>query len=212
MKNCIHPFLGTPRNEKINSPKSGNGQKTKSRSPTPEKQQINNIEKDKSPKSTNDQKLKSRSPTPEKQQMNNTEKGKSPKSANGQNTKSSSPTSEKQQINNNEKGKSPSFQEMNDDEADYKKIFKKLDPDDRLSIGSPTTSPRPKTRRGLQNQSEEENENKLIEPLKGLDQLANQSARSNDQHNPSSLPPTTTDNAENQFQRWYPTDDDDDVN
>jgi len=101
---------------------------------------------------------------------------------------------------------------MNDEEAHYRKIFKQLDPDSELELGSPRHSPtpRPKTRRGPQDQNEQQATTQPVDPLIGLDRLAEQTARSNDQQNQNSLRSTTIDNAENQFKDWYQKKDDDD--
>ncbi len=106
---------------------------------------------------------------------------------------------EKQQTNGTLKEKSPSFQSMNDNEADYRKIFRQLDPKNELELGSPPQSPtlRPKTRRGRQDQSDEHYTDQPVVPPIDLNDLANQTARSNDQQNPNTLPSTTTDHREN---------------
>jgi hypothetical protein len=105
---------------------------------------------------------------------------------------------------------------LNDNDAHYKTIFAQLDPENELDLGSPPRSPRPrpKTRRGLQDPIQPEHTHQPVEPLHGLDDLADQTARSNEQQNPGSLPSTTTENAKDHFKRWYPNndDDDDDVN
>lgn len=130
-------------------------------------------------------------------------------------------TSGKQQANNYRKEKSPSFQSMTDQEADYKKIFKRLDPDGELEIGSRSNTPtphspihesstlRPKTRRGRQEHEEQQNSAPIVTPLIGLDELNNQTARSNDVQNQFSLPSTTTSNMENPIQRRRPNNNDD---
>jgi hypothetical protein len=123
-------------------------------------------------------------------------------------------TPKNEQINDNNKQKSPSFRSMNDNDANYKTIFEQLDPDDELKLGSPPhtppPAPRPKTRRGRQDPIEQKETNQPVEPLDGLDNLADQTARSTDEHNPISLPSTTTDNREDQFKKWYPTNHEDD--
>jgi hypothetical protein len=121
-------------------------------------------------------------------------------------------TNKNLQTNGNNNQKSPSFQSMNDEEAHYTKIFDQLDSEDELKLGSPRSrrTPRPKTRRGRQNQNEEEHTTQPVDPLVGLDDLTNQTARSNEQQNQNSLQSTTTDHAENRFKRWYVNNDNDD--
>ncbi len=126
---------------------------------------------------------------------------------------------EKQLTNGTLKQKSPSFQSMNDAEAHYTTIFDQLDPYHELELHrSPPPLPpqsstsRPKTGRGRQDQSDEHNTKQAVEPLIGLDSLENQTARSNDQQNLSSLPSTTTDQTENRSRRQRSTNRDDEDN
>lgn len=85
---------------------------------------------------------------------------------------------------------------MNDDDAHYRVIFNKLDPKNKLELGSPPSTPtvRPRTRRGPEEQEP------IVPPIR-LDDLGDQTTRSNDQQNPSSLPSTITDTTENQSRR-----------
>lgn len=169
----------------------------------------NNTEKTSSLKNLNDnddnqEQIK----TPKKQEKNdnNEEKIETPKNI---------------QTNNYAKQKSPSFQSMNDEEAHYQTIFDQLDPKGQLKLGSRYQSPevqpqspeprhqnsesRPKTRRGPHDQNNQQNSTQLVDPLIGLDDLHNQTARSNDQLTQNSLPSTTTNNEETPRKRWHPT-------
>jgi len=96
---------------------------------------------------------------------------------------------------------------MNDEDADYKKIFEKLDPDGELKIGS--RPPSRQTQHGRQDQNNQQYPTPPVDPLIGLDDLADQTARSNDQQNQNSFPATTIENAENRFKRMYDTHEDD---
>ena len=111
-----------------------------------------------------------------------------------------------------------SFQKMNDDEANYKTIFQQLDPDDELKLGSRATSPvtqpsgRPKTRRGREDSIDKPLRKPSIDPLVGLDDLSVQTARSKNQLEIHSLPPTTTTaiTTNEHLQRHHLPEDDDD--
>ena len=100
---------------------------------------------------------------------------------------------------------------MNDDDANYKTIFKKLDPDDEYELGSRprTPPPRPKTRRGSQNSSEKHEKQPVYVPPMNFDELTNRSGQSNDQDNQKSQPTTTSQNRQHQHQPMYPPDSDD---
>ena len=120
-------------------------------------------------------------------------------------TKEESPTQTKATT----KYRSPSFQSMNEEEAHYTRIFKKIDPDNTLDLHlspPPTPIPRPKTRHGLKDKNDEHSP---VAPLVGLDNLDNQTARSDDQLILNSLPSTTTDHTENHSRRPRTTDRDD---
>jgi hypothetical protein len=141
------------------------------------------------------------------------------------------------------KEKSPSNQSLDDEEEnDYRRIFKGKDSNDEQELDSSSSSSnsspsRPKTRRGRKDNLNKTNEQgeildkqqtnseiwrpssgrdkkEPVDPLIGLDDLNNQTARSNDQQNQNSAPSTTIDNPENQFKHWYSkknsADDDDD--
>jgi hypothetical protein len=92
-----------------------------------------------------------------------------------------------------------------------------------------SSSSRPKTRRGREDTFDKDDEQQNptnkgeitndvwrpaseldkkdpVDPLIGLDDIQNQTARSNDQKNSS----TTSNNTENQFKDWYPKDENED--
>jgi hypothetical protein len=100
-------------------------------------------------------------------------------------------------MNGDNKQRSPSFQSMTDDDAHYSKIFKVLDPNDELKLGSPSDTPKSRP-------SRQENTDQPVEPLRGL---TDRTSRSNNQNH---LPITTTDNSKGPFKEWYKTNDDDD--
>ncbi|UJR29948.1 hypothetical protein I4U23_017495 [Adineta vaga] len=114
--------------------------------------------------------------------------------------------------NKNEHERNPSFHSMKDDEANYKDIFRKLDPENTLDLGSPprTPSPRPKTRRGEADSIERDDQNQPNLPRLRLDTLTNQSARSNDQDNQNSRSSIAKENPKSQYKQMYPTDTDND--
>ncbi|CAF1063460.1 unnamed protein product [Adineta ricciae] len=107
--------------------------------------------------------------------------------------------------------RSHSFESMNDDDANYKTIFKKLDPENKYELGSQprTPPPRPKTRRGSQNSSEKHEKQPVYVPPMNFDELTNRSGQSNDQDNQKSQPTTTSQNRQHQHQLMYPPDSDD---
>lgn len=82
-----------------------------------------------------------------------------------------------------------SFGSMNDDEADYKKIFQKLDPDNELGLGSKASS-RASTRRSsndvtsrqLVNHNRHQDLPPMIEPLVGLTDTPGSTQRSIDEN------------------------------
>jgi len=101
-------------------------------------------------------------------------------------------------------------------------MFKKTTSNNNDELNS--SSSRPKTRRGREDTFDKDNEQENtsnkdhrnsdiwrpsseidktnpVDPLIGLDDVQNQTARSNEQIN--------SDNTENQFKDWYPKDDDD---
>lgn len=71
------------------------------------------------------------------------------------------------------KSSSSSFPELNDDDADYKRIFQKLDPNNELGLGSEPTTPR-ETTHSVKRVSPP------VDPLPSLEDLQQQqSSRSN---------------------------------
>lgn len=112
---------------------------------------------------------------------------------------------ERDKIHEKAKERSASFQSMNDDEAHYRAIFRQLDPNNDLQLGSDPPSPtvRPRTRRG-RDESNTEQQQPVVPPIR-LDNLGDQTGRSNDQLNPSSLPSTITNTTENQSRRMFST-------
>ncbi|CAF3277422.1 unnamed protein product [Rotaria socialis] len=118
-----------------------------------------------------------------------------------------------------------------EDDNEYNRMFKqKSSKNQAESDSSPS---RPKTRRGLQNNSKKDNEQdntndtseakpeiwrssseldrkEPVDPLIGLDDLQDQTSRSNDPKTQSSLPSTNNTHTENQFKNWYHGDNDDD--
>ena len=93
---------------------------------------------------------------------------------------------------------------MNEDDAHYKTIFKQLDPNNELKLGSraPSPAPRPRTRHGREEQNTQQQP--IVPPIR-LDNLGDQTGRSNDQQNPSSLPSSLTNTTENQSRRMHST-------
>ena len=73
---------------------------------------------------------------------------------------------------------------MNDDEADYRTIFKQLDPNNELELGSSRSShsSQAKIRTTKQNEIERENSSQPVTPLAGLDQLENETIHSFNHH------------------------------
>ncbi|CAF3621989.1 unnamed protein product [Rotaria sp. Silwood1] len=142
------------------------------------------------------------------------QKIKSPKSDNEEEIQSSK---RQQQINNDNnknknKERSSSFQSMNDNDANYRTIFKQLDPDNQLELGSSRNSSSPSST-NRQDEIKKNNKNPIIDPLVGLDNLTDQTPRSNDQLNHNSLPHTTIESGKHLFKPMYPpqsTDDEDD--
>ncbi|CAF2546883.1 unnamed protein product [Rotaria sp. Silwood2] len=101
---------------------------------------------------------------------------------------------------------------MDDNDAHYRKIFRGLDPGNELKLGSSSNSPSPPPTiyRTRQDQIKHENEINSVDPLVGLDDLADQTPRSNDQLNHNSLPRTTNEYGENRFRSTRQTDNSDD--
>ena len=90
---------------------------------------------------------------------------------------------------------------MTDEEATYKKIFRRLDSKNELELGSEPPSPRSKTAASSVRQASPH-----VDPLVGLEDLTNQTARSRDDP-PKSLPATST---EIPFKKWYSENEEDD--
>ncbi|CAF5211287.1 unnamed protein product, partial [Rotaria magnacalcarata] len=118
-----------------------------------------------------------------------------------------------------------------EDDNEYNRMFKQKSSNNQVESDSSLS--RPKTRRGLQNNSKKDNEQdntndksetkpeiwrppseldrkEPVDPLIGLDDLQDQTSRSNDQKTQSSLPSTNNTHTENQFKNWYHGDNDDD--
>jgi hypothetical protein len=180
-------FLVTPKNQKVDSPKSDDKEQIQ----TPIKQLTNTNQK-----ISDDEE---RIPTPIKQRTNGNQK------LNDDEEQIQTPN--KQRTNSYNEQKSPSFQSMNDEDAHYRKIFEKLDKDGKLKIGS--RPPSSQSRHSRQDQNNQQYPTPPVDPLIGLDDLADQTARSNDQQNQNSFPSTTTENAKNRFKRAYDTNEDD---
>ncbi|CAF3632135.1 unnamed protein product [Rotaria sordida] len=133
--------------------------------------------------------------------------------------------------------KSPSIHSSasstDDEDNEYNRMFDKQNSNNKSELDSSLS--RPKTRRGLQNTIENDNKqnntsNELqtntniwrpsseldrkepVDPLIGLDDLQDQTSRSNDKKTQNSVPPTTDNHTESPFKNWYTrnTDDDDD--
>jgi hypothetical protein len=137
-------------------------------------------------------------------------------------------SSSPQPITTNEKA--PATHSSDDEDNEYNKMFKKNNSEEKPELDS--SSSRPKTRRGRQDTfdvdeqgnasnksqpdndvwkpSSELNKKEPVDPLIGLDDLQDQTARSTDQKNPNSIPSSTTNDTEDQFKNWYPKNDDDD--
>lgn len=183
----LNVCLGTPRNDENNTPKSNHFEQPQPAQRSSQRQ----------PPKWSDEDEEEPKKTPKEDQR------KSPSISSA--TEHETPKTTLQ-INGNmkERSPSPSFQSMNEDEADYKKIFKRLDPKNELQLGSRPTSPtpiRPRTRRGR----EEQDTQLPVAPLVGLDGLGDQTARSDHQQNPISSTSTITNTTENHSRRLLST-------